>query len=70
MRLCWGRRKRGIYPGIHDGLATEMQEVEEEEDERFGVTGIRCVLYQAEGRGAIGTNAAQLAVEMGLLGRK
>ena len=43
-----------------------MDEIEKEKDESAAITGVRCVLDQAEGRGAVGANAAQLAVEIGL----
>jgi hypothetical protein len=47
-----------------------VDEIEKEKDESAAVTGVRCVLDQAEGRGAVGANAAQLPVEIGLPGRE
>ena len=38
-----------------------MEKVEQEKDECLAVTGIRCVLDQAERDGAVGPDAAQLA---------
>ena len=47
-------------PKWHRGnrLAIEMEEVEQEKDESAAVAGVRCVLDQAERRGAVGANAA------------
>jgi len=42
-----------------------MEEIEQEKDESAAVTGVRCVLDQAE-RGDAGPDAAQFAVEIGL----
>ena len=53
-----------------DGFAIEVQDIEEEKDERVGVTGVRCVLDQAKRRDAVRTYAAQLSVEIGLSRRK
>ena len=43
-----------------------MEEIEQEEDESAVVAGVRGILDQAEGGGAVGPDAAQLAVEIGL----
>jgi hypothetical protein len=47
-----------------------MEEIEQEKDQSAAVTGVRCVLDQAERCGAVGANAAQFAVEIGLSGRE
>ena len=49
-----------------DRFAIEVEEIEQEKGESAAVTGVRCVLDQAERGGAVGANAAQLAVEIGL----
>ena len=49
-----------------DGFAIEVEEIEQEKDESIAVAGVRCILDQAERGGAVGANAAQLAVEIGL----
>ena len=52
------------------GFAIEVEEIEQEKDERIALACIRRVLDQAEGGGAIGANAAQLPVEIGLSRRQ
>ena len=49
-----------------DGFAIEVEEIEQEKHQSIAVAAVRCVLDQAERGGAVGTNAAQLAVEIGL----
>jgi hypothetical protein len=49
-----------------DGLAVEMEEVKREKDERIAVPCVRCILDQAERARAIGTDTAQLAIEISL----
>src|SRR5205807_5858552 len=49
-----------------NGFAVEVEEIEQEKHESIAVAAVRCILDQAEGGGAIGANAAQLAVEIGL----
>jgi hypothetical protein len=49
-----------------DRFAIKVEEIEQEEDESAAVAGVRGVLDQAEGGGAVGPDAAQLAVEIGL----
>src|SRR5580700_808630 len=53
-----------------DSLAVEMEKVKQEEDKRLVIPRVRCVLDQIEGGGAVGPDAAQLPVEIGLLGRE
>jgi hypothetical protein len=53
-----------------DRFAIEVEEIEQEKDESIAVPRVRCVLDQAEGGGAVRTDAAQLAVEIGLPGRE
>ena len=49
-----------------NGFAIEVEEIEQEKHQSIAVAAVRCILDQAERGGAIGTNAAQLAVEIGL----
>lgn len=51
-----------------DGFAIEVEEIEQEKDEGVAFTGVRCVLDQAERGCAVGADAAQLPVEIGLFG--
>ena len=51
-------------------LAVEVQKIEQEEDERGGVAAVGRRLDHANGGDAVGTDAAQFAVEIGLLGAK
>src|SRR6267378_3306170 len=53
-----------------DGFAIEVEEIEQEEDQSIAVTGVRCVLDQAERRRAVGADAAEFAIEIGLPGGK
>jgi hypothetical protein len=55
---------------LADGLAVEMEEVEQEEDKRLAVSRVGRVLNQAEGGRAVRPDAAQLAVEVSLPGRE
>jgi hypothetical protein len=48
-----------------NGFAIEVEQIEQEEHQSTA-TGVRCVLDQAERRGAIRQDAAQFAVEIGL----
>jgi len=50
------------------GFAIEVEQVEQEKDERLGVTGVRRGLDQAERRRPVGTDTAELAIEIGLPG--
>jgi hypothetical protein len=43
-----------------------VEKIEQEEDESAALTSVRCILDQAERRGAVVPDAAQLAVEIGL----
>jgi hypothetical protein len=52
------------------GFAIEVEEIEQEEDERIAVAGVRCVLDEAERGRAVGPDAAELSVEIGLPGRQ
>jgi hypothetical protein len=47
-----------------------MEEIEQEKDESIAVTRVRCVLDQAERGGAVGPDAAELSVEIGLSRRE
>ena len=49
-----------------NGFAIEVEEIEQEKHESIAIAAVRCILDQAEGGGAVGANAAQLAVEIGL----
>src|SRR5262249_58409032 len=53
-----------------DRFAIEVEEIEQEKDESAAVARVRGVLDQAERDGAIGPDAAQLAVEIGLSRRE
>src|SRR5262245_5501020 len=58
--LAFRNRRRG------DRFAIEVEEIEKEKDESAAVPGVRCVLDQAERGGAVGADAAQLAVKIHL----
>jgi hypothetical protein len=49
-----------------NGFAIEVEEIKQEKHQSIAVAAVRCILDQAEGGGAIGTNGAQLAVKIGL----
>jgi hypothetical protein len=49
-----------------NGFAIEVEQIEQKKHESIAVAAVRCVLDQTERGGAIGANAAQLAVEIGL----
>jgi hypothetical protein len=51
-----------------DGFAIEVEEIEQEEDQSIAVTGVRCVLDQAERGRAVGPDTAELAIEISLPG--
>jgi hypothetical protein len=51
-----------------DGFAVEMEQVEQEKDERLAVARVRRGLDQAERGRAVGANAAELAIKIGLPG--
>jgi hypothetical protein len=51
----------------HEIFAVDVKKIEQKEDERGGVAGVGCVLDQTEGGDAVGTHAAQFAVEIGLM---
>src|SRR5215471_6030055 len=53
-----------------DRFAIEVEEIEQEEDKSAAVAGVRRVLDQAERGDAIGSDPAQLSVEIGLSRRK
>jgi hypothetical protein len=74
-RACIRQQPAQAFLAFHkrhrsDRFAIEVEEIEQEKDESAAVTGVRCVLNQAEGRGSVGANAAQLPVEIGLPGRE
>ena len=62
--LC-NRPAPGRKPKLTEG---QMVAFEQEEDERGGIAAIGRRLDHAEGGGAVGTHAAELAVEIGLPG--
>src|SRR6516164_10317723 len=49
-----------------DGFAVEVEQVEQKKDQSGGVPRIRRVLDQAEGGRAVGPDAAEFAVKIGL----
>jgi hypothetical protein len=53
-----------------NGFAAEVEQIEQEKHESIAIAAVRRILDQAEGGGAIRANAAQLAVEIGLLRRQ
>jgi hypothetical protein len=53
-----------------DGFAIEMEEIEQEEDQSIAVTSVRCVLDQVERGRAVGPDATELAIEIGLPGKR
>src|SRR6516165_4300441 len=60
---------RPIYPKIVPGpiwLSVEMEKIEQEEDQRRRVGAVRSELDDVERGDAVGTDAAQFAVEIGL----
>jgi len=49
-----------------DIVAVEMQKIEQVKDKPRRAAGVRCGLQAAEGRNAVGADAAEFAVEIGL----
>jgi hypothetical protein len=57
---------RSCNGGAPEGFTIEMKKVEQAEDEGFGAARVGCSLYQTEGSDAVGADAAQLSVGIGL----
>jgi hypothetical protein len=53
-----------------NGFLIEVEEIEQEKHQSIAVAAVRCILDHAEGGAAIGANAAQLPVKIGLPGRQ
>src|SRR5262249_56341585 len=47
-------------------LAVEIEKIEQEEDQRRRVAAVRSELHDVEGGDAVGTNAAEFTVDIGL----
>jgi hypothetical protein len=77
--LKWGARMRQQFAEVllllgkrprADGFAIEVQKVEQEKDQGFGVALVGRGLDQAERSRAVGPHTAQFPIEIGLSGRE